>query len=217
MRGEGAAQPADDVSVVPSAVKAILPALVRALRSNDVQTRRSAAFSLEAAGSDAAEYIPDFAAGLKDRDRFVRWTLLRALGRLAPKEPNVVVPAVIPTVLDPDIDVRLAAMKTLESYGKDAVEAGPVIARLLPRGDTLVQLAALKTIQAIGSTDATTLATVAGLLQNPEANVRVTAAETLGRAGKSARSAQPALERALEDEDEKVRSAASDALLRIRQ
>jgi HEAT repeat protein len=216
-RGDGAAQPVDDASALPSAVKAILPALVRALKNPDVQTRRSAAFALEAAGEEAAGNIPDLAAGLTDRDRFVRWTLLRALGRLAPREPKVVVPAVIPRVLDPDIDVRLAAMKSLEAYGKDAVDAGPVIARLLPRGDTIIQLAGLKTIQAIGSTDAPTLATVATLLQNPEPNVRVSAAETLGRAGKSARSALPALERALEDEDEKVRGAASDALLRIKQ
>jgi HEAT repeat protein len=210
------AQPVDESAALPSAIKDALPNLVRALKNPDVQTRRSAAFVLEAAGNDAAPYISDLAGGLKDRDRFVRWTLIRALGRLAPQEPRVVVAALIPAVQDPDIDVRLAVMKSLENYKKEAADAGPAIARLLPRADTIIQLAGLKTIQAIGSVDDATLATVAGLLQSPEVNVRVSAAETLGRAGKSARGAVPGLQRALEDEDDRVRSAASEALLRIK-
>jgi hypothetical protein len=213
---EKEAQPPADLSPLSPAVKVAIPALMKALRSSDVETRRSAALVLEAAGEDVAPYIADLARGLSDSDRFVRWTLLRTLGRLAPQEAKVVVPAVIRTVHDPDIDVRFAALKTLERFDKAAASAAPAIAELLPHADTLVQLAALKTIQAIGGGDASTLATVAGLLQSPEANVRVAAAETLGRAGKRAAATRPALESALKDEDDKVRTAASEALLRVK-
>jgi HEAT repeat protein len=210
------AQPVGEDSILASALKASLPAMVDALKSSDVETRRSAAFVVEAVGGDAAPYIPQLVSRLSDPDRFVRWTLLRTLGQLAPKESKVVVPKIIPTLRDPDIDVRLAALKALERFGKDAGAAGPTIVTLLPNGDPEIQLAALKAIQASGG-DSSTLGAVADLLETAEPNVRVSAAETLGKAGKRAVGVLPKLERAMSDEDEKVRSAASEAVLRVKQ
>ncbi len=144
--------------------------------------------------------------------------MLRTLGRLAPKEAKVVVPAVIPLVADSDVDVRTAALKALDRYGKDAagMGAGPAIAKLLLQDDSPTVLAGLKALQAIGDWDGPTLEVVAELLNNAEVSVRVGAAQALGRAGAKAAAFRPALEFALTDSDEKVRIAASEALLRIK-
>jgi HEAT repeat protein len=212
-----AKDPPADVPDLSAALKASLPALVKALRNRDPDTRLAAAHALEAIGEDTAAFLPDLTAALSDSYRFVRWTMLRTLGRLAPREPKVVVAAVVPLVGDPDIDVRMAALKVLGAYGKEAagMGAGAAIAKLLPRDDASVQVAALQALQAIGEWDRPTLAVVADLLQVDDANVRVSAADTLGRAGPKAAPFRPAVERAMEASEEKVRSAASEALLRI--
>jgi HEAT repeat protein len=215
-RADDPPKPAADPDVLPSALKTALPALVKSLQSKFVETRRAAAAVLELLGDDAAAVIADLARGLRDPDPFVRWTLLRTLGRLAPREAKVVVAAVVPLVRDSDGDVRLAAMKTLEQFGKEAGGAVPALVDLLPRSEASIQLAALKSLQALNTWDTRDLAVVAELLQNPDASVRISAAETLGRAGKTAAATRPQLEKALNDEDEKVRSAASEALLRIK-
>jgi HEAT repeat protein len=206
-----------EASDLSAALKAALPALVQALKNPDVRTRRSAGYTLEDMGGDALPVLPDLTRALSDPDRFVRWTILRILGHLAPQEAKVVVPAVVPLVGDPDMDVRAAALKSLENYGKDAagMGAGPAIAKALPREDPLTQVAATRTLQAIGEWDRSTLAVVADLLQVADVDVRVSAAETLGKAGKHATPFRPAVERAMEAGDEKVRVAASEALLRI--
>lgn len=212
-----APRPADSGDL-QAALLQTLPALVKALHSPNVDTRRHAGYVLEDLGGDALGVLPDLTAALSDTDRFVRWTMLRTLGRLAPKEATVVVPAVIPLVADPDIDARAAALKTLERYGKDAagMGAGPAIAKLLPRDDTSIMLAGLKALQAIGDWDGPTLEVVADLLKSSDASVRVGAAQALGRAGAKAAAFLPALEFAMTDSEEKVRIAASEALLRIK-
>ncbi len=211
------AAPAKDPSDLAAALSAAVPSLIKALHSPTPDTRLAAAHVLESIGDEAAGVIPDLARGLSDPDRFVRWTLLRTLGRLAPREAKMVVTAAAPLCVDEDIDVRLAALKTVELYAKEAAYARPFIARTIANDDTVVQLAGLKALQAIGDGEGPTLQVVADLmLNNADVSVRVSAAETLGRAGKSAASYLPAIERALSDDDDKVRAAASEALLRIK-
>ena len=44
-------------------------------------------------GTEAVPAIPALVERLGDPDRFVRWAALRTLGRLAPRSPELVVPA----------------------------------------------------------------------------------------------------------------------------
>jgi HEAT repeat protein len=207
----------DQDNALPSALKIALPPLLRSMKSPDVNIRRAAGYALEDIASDSPEILHAEAAALNDPDRFVRWTMLRTLGRAAPKEAKVVVPAVIPLLRDEDIDIRLNAAHVIERYGKEAGSAaGEAVARMLANDDTSVQIAAFKALQAIGVLDVPALALVAQQLQNSDASVRVSAAETLGRAGKNSARFLPALEQAMNDTDEKVRTAASEALLRIK-
>jgi HEAT repeats len=215
-RADDPPKTAVEPDLLPATIKTALPALVKSLQSKSVDSRRGAATILELLGDEAASVSADLTSSLRDPDPFVRWTMLRALGRLAPREAKTVVPAVVPLVRDNDLDVRLAAMKTLELFGKDAGSAVPTLVDLLPQGGVTIQLAALKSLQAVNKWEAQNLAVVAELLQNPDASVRISAAETLGRAGKTAAGTRPALEKAMNDEDEKVRSAVSEALLRIK-
>ncbi len=207
----------DQDSALPAALKSALPPLLKSMKSPDVNIRRAAGFALEDIGSDSPEVLDAEAGSLNDPDRFVRWTMLRTLGRAAPKEAKVVVPAVIPLLRDEDIDVRLNAVHVLDRYGKEAgAAATEALAKMLAGADMSVQIAAFKAMQSIGILDAPALKLVALQLQNPEPSVRVSAAETLGRGGKNAVGLLPVLEQALNDTDEKVRTAASEALLRIK-
>ena len=83
-----AAAPAPEANndPLPAALRTALRRLPKALKDSDPRTRRAAANVLEAVGEEAAGDIPVMVDALSDSDRFVRWTLLRALGRLAPKQ-----------------------------------------------------------------------------------------------------------------------------------
>ncbi len=206
--------PADDI--VSGIFEPSLRQIARAVRDPDVRVRRSALYILESLGDSAAPVIPELVTALSDRDRFARWTALRALGRLAPRDAKRVIPAVIPQLQDTDPDLRIAAANTVERYGPAAAAAVPRLRELLGRGDPQVRIAYLSALVGIGTDAAPALPAVATLLQNPDTKVRVAAADTLARFGPLASRELPALERALDDPEEDVRRAVSGAFLRVK-
>jgi HEAT repeat protein len=208
-----------------------LPDVVAGLSDPNVRARIEAVGVLDSMGADAAPAIPALVKSLGDRDRFVRWSAARALGRLAPRSPELVVPAVARLLGDDDLDVEVAAATALERYGPAAKTAVAALGHRASHGDADIRIAAMKALEAVGADAAPALPAVAlnlvaktraqreqeggpeaGPLPPPKA--RAAAAETLGHFGKLAAGAVPVLQLALNDDDPEVRRAVSDAILR---
>jgi hypothetical protein len=99
---------------------------------------------------------------------------------------------------DPDVQVRRAAVATLETWGKDAAPAAHALVCALGDGDVFVRWSAARTLGQLGPVDG--LAAVPALiplLADPDVDVRLAAAETLGSFGPAAEQAVGALTEAL--------------------
>jgi HEAT repeat protein len=117
---------------------------------------------------------------------------------------------------DPDVQVRRAAVETLETVGEDAAPAAHALVCALGDADVFVRWGAARTLGQIGSVPG--VAVVPGLiplLSDPDADVRVAAAEALGSFGRAAREAVPALTEALRLGTPTLRLAAVQALAGI--
>jgi HEAT repeat protein len=221
-----------NTEVPGAAIQSTLPAVVAGLSDPNVRARLAAVEVLETMSIDAVPAIPALVNSLGDRDRFVRWAAARTLGRLAPRSPELVVPAIARLVTDGDLDVEVAAATALERYGPAAVAAVPTLGLRASSGDSDIRIAAMKALEAIGTDAAPALPSVAlnlipkGRAERdqqrepdpgplPPARARLAAADTLGRFGKLATPAIPVLQSALNDIDSDVRRAASEAILKI--
>jgi HEAT repeat protein len=213
-------------------LRSTLPAVIAGLKDPNVRARIGAVEVLETMGPEAAPAIPALVGSLSDSDRFVRWAAVRTLGRLAPRSPELVVPASARLLNDEDLDVEIAAANTIERYGPIAKTAVATLGLRASRGDSDIRIAAMKALEAIGTDAAPALPSVTlNLIPKsraqreqepgpeagpvPPARTRVAAAETLGRFGKLAEQAVPVLQQSLNDTDADVRRAASEAILKI--
>ncbi len=105
-----------------------------------------------------------------------------------------------------DVEVRIAAMQTLEQLGKEAAKVLPIVAANLDLKEPRYY------VDRRGWPDATNRSE---MVDSP-AKVRQQAALTLGRFGNLARPTKAALEKALTDPDDMVRFYAAEALLNIK-
>jgi HEAT repeat protein len=231
--GKNAPAPEKPSPEVPGAgLKQTLSEIVQGLKDPNVRARLGAVEVLETMDADAVPAIPDLVGSLRDPDRFVRWAAVRALGRLAPRSPDLVVPAIIPLLNDGDLDVEIAAASSLERFGPASKPAVAALGDRASRGDSDLRVAVMKALEAIGTDAAPALPSVArNLIARtreerekdigpdagawPAPRTRVAAAETLGHFGKLSISTLPALRQALSDLDPEVRRAASEAILKI--
>jgi len=193
----------------------MLTALVEGLGACDVRSRVEVLDAFEDMGDQAVPLIPTLLQTLRDPNRFVRWASARTLGRLAPRQPEIIVPALIPVLCDLEVDARAAAAAALERYGPAARQAIDALTKAVVDIDPEVDIAAMKALAAIGSEAAVAVPNIAKGLTNTNERVRRAAAEILGRFGTLAASAAQALRDTLNDIDPDVRKAASDALIRV--
>jgi HEAT repeat protein len=205
-----------------------LDALILGLRDPAVAGRLVALNALEAMGEDAAPAIPALAQSLRDRDPFVRWSASRILKKLAPRQPEVVVPALTAGLGEPDLDVRIAFLTALERYGSASKSAVPILARMVSRGDPESRIAVLRTLDGIGPDAEPALPAIAAALADEDSRVVMAAAEVIGHFGTKAAAYEQDLIRAFrasgpspEDNQDvravkaRVRQAASEALLKV--
>jgi HEAT repeat protein len=219
----------------------------------DVASRLAAIDFLEMLEDLAAPAALSLAQSLNpSQNRFVRWAAARTVGRITLSKitPASTRAAVLRglenLLLDPDRDVRMAAVRTLQRFGPaasattprliQAIAMGnaeiarpnpiapahlPVKARASLGGDPDVLLETILALLKVGTPGAdetrAAVTALAEVLRNPDPRVRRGAAEALERFGAAAQSALPALRAALNDEDSEVRQAVSDALLNILQ
>lgn len=208
----------------PSAVEGIeiqesVQTMIANLKHDDYRVRLAAVDTLETYGKQAEAAIPALVSAMTDYNKFVRWSAARTLGRLHPRQPDLVVPGLMRMLDDrEDPKVRIAAASALELYGEHAKKAVPTLAHVINRGDKDYVIAILRTIQAIGTDAAPTLPNVAWVLNDrtQPPSVRIEAAQTLGRFGALATEQLPILREVMNNEaDEDIRNAASIAVLAV--
>jgi HEAT repeat protein len=194
-------------------------AMIANLKHPDYRVRLAAVDTLETFGGQAEAAIPALVSALRDFNKFVRWGSARTLGRLHPRQADLVVPGLMGMLDDrEDPSVRIAAASALELYGEHARKAVPTLARVINRGDKEYIVAILHAIQGIGTDAAPTLPNVAWVLgdRSQPPSVRIEAAQTLGRFGPLAKDQLSVLRDVMNNEaDEDIRNAASIAVLAI--
>ena len=154
-----------------------LPALATGVQDADAEARRAAIHVLETMGRQAAPAAPALIDALADRDRFVRWSAARALGKIRPPQAETVVAALACSLNDSDCDVRVTAAGALAAYGPSARTALPDLIAAAQSREPELRLAAVRALERIGSDDATALAVLNAALSDGDARVRHTAEE----------------------------------------
>jgi HEAT repeat protein len=113
----------------PGPFQDVLADLLPLLKDPNERVRLGALDALEAMGAQAAGAIPALVEATRtDRSKFVRWQAMRVLGKLAPRRPELVVPALRDRLDEPDPDVRAAAAVALAHYGPEARAAVAALA-----------------------------------------------------------------------------------------
>jgi len=158
-----------------------LPVLTAGVDDADVESRRAAIDALEAMGRQAAPAAAALVGALADRDRFVRWSSARALGKMRPPNVEAAVTALARLLGDGDCDVRLAAAGALASYGPGARAALPDLVAAARSREPELRLAAVRALERIGSDDAVALSVLNSALTDADPRVRRTAEEALLR------------------------------------
>lgn len=200
----------------------VLPVVVKRLGDPVPAVRLAAAETVESAGASAWPYRADIAAATRDSDVFVRWVIARALGRILPEDPSAAeaVNVLSGMLADPDVDVRTAALNSIQGYGPRAVGAASAVIAAMNRGDVDVRIVAANTLESItkDAKDAPAQQAVAALaevVRNSDIRLRRVAADALGRYGSVARAALPALREAQRDIDATLRRKANRAIVEI--
>jgi HEAT repeat protein len=186
--------------------KPAIPALIEALRDQNLLVRRSAAQILVRIGSPA---IPALVKALKNSG--VRVRAAYTLGNIR-AEAKAATPQLILLLKDFDVDVRLSATYALKNIGAEAKIAVPKLIPLLKDSEANVRGSAASALGSIGPEARTALSQLVRLLKDSEANVRGSAASALGSIGAEAKTAVPQLVPLLKDSDVEVRSSVAFAL-----
>ena len=196
--------------------KSVLVELDAAAVDPVVPVRLRAIEATEMLGFDAVIAVSTLERALTDRDRFVRWAAIRTLGRLGPEQGEKIVPVLIPSLRDPDVDLRMITASTLEHYGERARAALPELRRAVTVGDADMRRAAISAILAMGNDIARdAIPTFITAVDDPTGTVRRSAAEALAQFGPAARDAIPALTKLEASDDADDRRAATFAILKI--
>ncbi len=86
---------------------------------------------------------------VRNEDSGLRCSAVNALGALRLR-PDLVVPALISVLCDPEFLVRLAAINTIGRYGKEATPAVAELEKLLNDPDQFIREAATRALDRIG-------------------------------------------------------------------
>jgi HEAT repeat protein len=148
------------------------PALVQAMRDDNVEDRLQTAKALEELAHARVRWLrQQDAVGSSDE---VDDPLLLGL--------RIAIPVLADLTADSDLRLRRTALDVLELLGPLAVPAAPALARALNDRDRFVRWAAVRTLGGLGPSVArTALPSLTRLLQDPDLDVRLAAATALER------------------------------------
>jgi HEAT repeat protein len=149
---------------------------------------------LAAIGGAAKPSVSILIKATKENNTEIKKAFLRALARIAPSAPEVMLPLAAALKDDPHQDVRGTAAAAFGMVGPRAVEAVPALATALK--DDLhegVRRRAAKALGMIGPLAAEAVSALAAGLEDPDQGVRENAVEALGMIGPLAAEAASAL------------------------
>jgi HEAT repeat protein len=201
--------------------------LVKQLKSDDIEVRRSAAKALEEGGTESKPAVPALIHALKDRDTFVRRFAAQALGAIGP-EARTAVPALTMTLNDSHKEVQEAASHALGKLGPSGVQT--LIALVRDDGkDAKLRRQAIDSLGELGQSGHSAVPSLTALLKEPAGkgkkkaapdDLRVAAATALGSLASSDDTETVRALQALTDKKAKVsrelKQAANQALRKIR-
>lgn len=110
--------------------EAALAALIKNLKSEDLEVRRTTAWALMITKARGKPAVPALVKCLKDPDGKLKQNAAVALREIA-EEPDVVVPALMENLKDSDLKVRSITAIALSGFGEKAKAAVPTILKLL--------------------------------------------------------------------------------------
>ena len=212
-----AQRPVTPIDPASEPIRNLVAGLADDLKHPDPAVRLAAASALETVAdipSAANALIPSATDSVVP----IRWTVARAL-RPQVVEPRAALPVEIETLsrlaADKDLDVRNAALVSLEKHGAAGAAATPVVLRAAREGDVEPRMAAIKTLAALNSDAASTVPVLIEGLRQEDLRLRRAAASGLARFKADAKAALPELRRALQNPDPELRLGAAEAVLAI--
>ncbi|MGB3510284.1 MAG: sister chromatid cohesion protein PDS5 [Microcoleaceae cyanobacterium] len=199
-----------------------VPALIQTLENDNLLVRWGATQALSQIGKPA---IPNLIQALESNQPRVRWGAATALGNIRDSQPDIVIPALVTLLKDPDNRVRRLAAESLSTIiwqksnstmPSTAKQIVPQLRAALTDSEKNVRVAAAITLVKIDSTEAAALVPqLREALADSTVSVRKKAALALGKIGVEAADAVPELREALKDPKVSVRTSAADALGKI--
>jgi HEAT repeat protein len=193
-----------------------IPLLAAELSVGDIQVKLAALYALESLAAEASSEIDPLLRAAQDKSYFVRWGVVRTLGKMAPRQADKAAPVLGKLLSDENGDVRITAAAALERFGPAGKAAVAELATTLSHKDSQTRTWALRALIAMGAEAAPAIGQLKTALKDSEIDNRVAAARALSRLGPAAVQAVDALRAALDDPNPQVRDAVSDALFAIK-
>lgn len=201
----------DLITVFGPAAVSLLPAVIRALRSDDWDTQWAAADALAAIASDRPECLDALEEVSVHDSPVVRGAVRRAFERIG----EAAVPHLTRMLKTPDVAPAAFAASCLGGIGRSAVSAAPALRRALGSSSPVLSMcSAIALARITGAPD------LAPMLQEfldefADDGSRIALSEALSALGPSAKAAVPRLELLTVDESDEVSEAARQALAAI--
>jgi HEAT repeat protein len=198
---------------------ALVP-LIKRLEDPDHEVRSAAAEAITKMGAAA---VPRLTLLLTDGDARVRAAAVKSLGKMRPEAIRPAYDGLVKTLEDPDVKVRVQAIRSLAMSSRDDHEAiNPLARRIfdpflrgLKHPDVKVRRAvsgALAWTGPAAARDEEAISALIPALDDPDSEVRKNAAVALRAFEGKALRAVPALRKACKDSVEDVRAMARNAI-----
>jgi HEAT repeat protein len=185
-------------------------ALLLAVGDADATVREVAATALDAMGAPGPAEARTLELAALDPRVAVR---CRALDTLARHEANTALPALLPALEDPAVEVRLVAAHALARVGQEQRErVFPALAVRLREPDADVRRVVIAALRSLGPAEPEDARLLAQGLSSDGLDARTYAVECLSRLGPDAIEAVPALVARFADDDADLRRIAARAV-----
>lgn len=158
------------------------------------------------------EIVPTLIEALKDTNTDLRILALKILEHFD-GNTKPALPAMIRALQDPHRIVRICALAPVTRLGTKAIDAVPILMKLIGSDDEFSHVSAAGHILMIDPTRSEELVPVLfKALESDNIGIRCQTAWLLGQIGEIAKEAMPELKRLLNDENSSVRCVAAEAI-----
>jgi HEAT repeat protein len=156
---------ANAFDILGADAKEAVPELIKIFEQNiSAKSQSYTAWSLGGIGPAAAQAIATLLGGTTNTYPPTRCNAISALGKIH-AEPELVVPALTKSLKDPDREVRVSSIRSLELFGSDAKPAASGLIQLLNDQSPLVRKHAQATLTKIDPEAAAKLGVKTNTLQ----------------------------------------------------